>query len=127
MLVEGLMRERGVSVFYGALNEFKTTFLADMTAHIAMGAPWQGREVKPRPVIWYALEGKEEVPLRLKALEASLRGKDTAWGDDGVPLTVRDRIPEDRREWRAEISRIASRWEAIYRVWVWYGKSKSLI
>ena len=42
MLIEGLMRERGVSVFYGAFDEFKTTLVLDMVAHVAMGAPWQG-------------------------------------------------------------------------------------
>jgi len=64
MLIEGLMRERGVSVIYGAFDEFKTTLVLDMVAHVAMGAPWQGRKVEPRPVIWYALEGKEEIPFR---------------------------------------------------------------
>jgi hypothetical protein len=114
MLIEGLMRERGVSVFYGAFDEFKTTLALDMIAHVATGVPWQGRDVMPRPVIWYALEGKEEVPVRLKALEASLKGKDSAWGDDHAPVTVLDRIPEDYRKWRAEIHRYAHRWENVY-------------
>ena len=30
MLIEGLMRERGVSVFYGAFDEFKTTLVLDI-------------------------------------------------------------------------------------------------
>ena len=114
MLIEGLMRERGVSVFYGAFDEFKTTLVLDMMVHVAMGARWQGREVNPSPVIWYALEGKEEVPVRLKALEASLKEKDALWGEDRAPVTVLDRIPEDYREWRAEIHRYAERWENVY-------------
>jgi hypothetical protein len=113
MLIDGLMRERGVSVIYGAFDEFKTTLVLDMMAHVAMGTPWQGREVKPRPVIWYALEGKDEIPVRLRALEASMKGKDTAWGDDLTPLTVLDRIPEDYGEWREEICRTMNRWEEV--------------
>lgn len=68
MLVEGLMRERGVSVFYGAFDEFKTTLVLDIVAHVACGADWQGRKVEPRPVIWYALEGADEIPVRRRAL-----------------------------------------------------------
>ena len=83
-------------------------------AHVAMGASWQGRKVRTCPVIWYALEGREEIPTRLRALEARLTEKDTARGNDGVPSTVLDRIPEGYREWRAEICRIAHRWENLY-------------
>lgn len=111
MLIDGLMRERGVSVVYGDFDEFKTTLVLDMMAHVAMGAPWQGRAVMPRPVIWYALEGADELPARLRALEAAIAGADPAWGNDLAPVTVRDRIPEAPRQWRAEISRITEQWE----------------
>jgi len=113
MLIEGLMRESGVSVIYGDFDEFKTTLVLDMMAHVAAGAPWQGRKVMPRPVVWYALEGSDEIPVRLRALEASLKEKDTPWGNDLLPITVLDRIPEDYRKWRAEISSLAERWENI--------------
>jgi hypothetical protein len=106
MLVEGLVRQSGVSVFYGAFDEFKTTLLLDMAVHIAMGATWQGRKVAPRPVIWYALEGSDEIPVRVRALTAKLSGKQTAWGDDFAPIVVRDRIPEDPIAWRTEIAKL---------------------
>lgn len=111
MLIDGLMRERGVSVVYGDFDEFKTTLVLDMMAHVAMGAPWQGRTVLPRPVIWYALEGADELPARLRALEGAIAGADPAWGNDLAPVTVRDRIPEAPRQWRAEISRITEQWD----------------
>jgi len=114
MLIEGLMRESGVSVIYGDFDEFKTTLVLDMMAHVAAGAPWQGRKVMPRPVIWYALEGSDDIPVRLRALEASLKDKNTSWGNDCMPITALDRIPEDYRKWRAEISSLAERWENIY-------------
>ena len=110
MLIDGLMRDRGVSVIFGDFDEFKTTLVLDMMGHVAMGAPWQGREVKARPVILYALEGAEEISGRLRVLEASLKGQVTLWGNDRAPVTVRDRIPENYREWRAEICQIANRW-----------------
>jgi len=47
MLIEGLMRERGVSLVYGDFDEFKTTLVLDMMAHVAMGVPWQGRDLVP--------------------------------------------------------------------------------
>jgi hypothetical protein len=106
MLVEGLVRQNGVSVFYGAFDEFKTTLLLDMAVHVAMGATWQGRKVAPRPVIWYALEGADEIPVRVRALTAKLHGKQSAWGDDFAPLVVRDRIPESWIAWRTEIAQL---------------------
>jgi hypothetical protein len=119
MLVEGLLRERGVSVVYGSPDDFKTTAIADMVAHIAAGTPWQGLQVSARPVIWYALEGKDAMLVRLAALGARLKTKDTEWGNDWLPITVRDRIPgnyfaKNSGEWRAEIAEISRRWDGVY-------------
>jgi hypothetical protein len=105
MLIDGLIRERGVSVFYGALDEFKTTVVLDMMVHVAMGAPWQGHEVIPRPIIWYALEGSDELPKRVRALQAKI-GTGAAWGKGHAPIIVRERLPENGDEWRREISKI---------------------
>lgn len=113
MMVEGLMRAGDVSVFYGAFDEFKTTLVLDLVTHIAMGSPWQGRAVTPRPVIWYALEGADEIPVRLRALEARLK-PDCAWGNDHAPITVLDRIPETPSEWRAEVGAIGERWNNLW-------------
>jgi len=109
MLIEGLIRKSGVSVFYGAFDEFKTTLLLDMMAHVAAGATWRGRKVTPCPVIWYALEGKEEIPVRLRALEANLVNGNTLWGNDHLPIITRDRIPETYLEWRTEIGGLNNR------------------
>jgi hypothetical protein len=110
MLIEDLLPSRGISVVYGDFDEFKTTTVLDMMAHVALGVPWQGRKVQPRPVIWYALEGKDELPLRLRALESRLQERDPAWGSDRMPLTVLDRIPDSYRAWRAELSRLCDQW-----------------
>ncbi|HEY1288722.1 MAG TPA: AAA family ATPase [Burkholderiales bacterium] len=113
MLVEGLMREHGISVVYGAFDAFKTTLVLDLAAHVAMGAPWQGRAVSHRPVVWYALDGADDVALRLSAIETELRHGECGWGQDRAPFSVRRRIPEDYLAWRAELCRIAERWEKI--------------
>jgi hypothetical protein len=85
----------------------------DLAAHLAMGAPWQGRALAQRPVVWYALDGADDVPLRLRALEAELRTGECAWGQDRAPFSVRRRIPDDYLAWRAELCRIAERWEKV--------------
>ena len=113
MLVAGLMRERGISVVYGAFDTFKTTLVLDLAAHVAMGAPWQGRAVSHRPVVWYALDGADDVGLRLRALEVELRNGEGVWGQDRAPFSVRRRIPDDYLAWRAELCRIAERWEKV--------------
>jgi hypothetical protein len=113
MLVDGLMREHGISVVYGAFDAFKTTLVLDLASHVAMGAPWQGRTVSHRPVVWYALDGADDVALRLGALETELRHSDCGWGQDRAPFSIRRRIPEDYLTWRAELCRIAERWEKV--------------
>lgn len=112
MVVEGLFPLNGVHVIYGAFDEFKTTLVMDAMAHVAAGTPWQGRAIAPQPVLWYALEGSDEVPSRLKAIQARLR--DTAWGDYPLPFAVRDRLPETYKEWRQEICDIAQQFSAVY-------------
>jgi hypothetical protein len=106
MLVDGLVKRTGVSVFFGAFDEFKTTTLLDMAVHISMGSTWQGRQVTPRPVVWYALEGADEIPVRVRALEAKIRGAQAAWGNDFAPIVVRNRIPESAIAWRTELASI---------------------
>lgn len=104
MLIDGLIREKGVSVFYGAFDEFKTTLVLDMMVHVAMGAPWQGRKVQSRPVIWYALEGEDELPKRVQALEAKI-GTEAVWGEGHAPIIVRERLPETGEELRRQIAK----------------------
>ncbi len=114
MMVEGLFRDEGTSVVQGNMDDFKSTYLDDMAAHIAAGADFQGRKVQPRPVIIYGLDdAPEDRRLRLRAIEAKLRSKDTPWGNDMLPITVRDHIPEDHYAWRLELATIRKRWEEI--------------
>jgi len=103
MLIEGFMSRGGVSVVYGGFDEFKTTVVMDMMMHVAMGVPWHGRTVYPRPVFWFALERADEARLRVRALQERLIKKDPAWGAFVAPITVFERIPDNDLDWRAEI------------------------
>jgi hypothetical protein len=107
MLIDGLMRERGVSVVFGDWDEFKTTLVLDWAIHLAYGIPWQNRRVNGCPVLWYALEGVEEIPERVKAVQAQLKnGKGSAWGEGNAPIFVRDRIPATFEKWRDEVREV---------------------
>lgn len=111
-LVSDFIRRNGITVCYGDWDEFKTSTVTDLAAHIAAGANWQGRSVTCCPVIYYALEAEDDVLMRLHALEARLRG---AWGDDSLPVTVADNIPGDylggsARPWREHVLGAWNQW-----------------
>jgi hypothetical protein len=77
--VEGLLVRAAMSVFYGPSNCGKTFFASDLALHIALGKPWNGREVDQGGVIYCALEGSH-----------GIRNRVTAWakhyGVEGAPL-----------------------------------------
>lgn len=53
---------------YGPSGEGKTAFAIDLVAHIALGRPWQGRDVEHRAkVAWIATEGATSVKRRFGA------------------------------------------------------------
>lgn len=112
-MVASLMLHKGVSVLWGPMDEFKSTFTADLAAHVSVGAVWQRLATTARPVIWYALEGADDVKARLKVLEARLIGRDTPWGNYPLPVTVRERIPYDPWKWRQEIHGLIDYWNEI--------------
>lgn len=77
--VEGLLIRAAMSVIYGPSNCGKTFFASDLALHIALGKPWNGREVEQGGVIYCALEGAY-----------GIRNRVTAWarhyGVEGAPL-----------------------------------------
>ncbi len=77
--VEGLLVRAAMSVIYGPSNCGKTFFASDLALHIALGKPWNGREVDQGGVIYCALEGSH-----------GIRNRVTAWakhyGVEGAPL-----------------------------------------
>ena len=117
MLIDGLMRERGVSVVYGDFDEFKTTLALDWAAHIAYGLPWQNRDVVGRPVVWYALEGDDEITERVKALQANLNnGEGSTWGEGHAPIMTRMHLPDSYEVWRDDIQDVWSSFANQHRI-----------
>jgi hypothetical protein len=120
MLIEGFVRDIGVSVIYGDMDEFKTTMAIDWAVHIAYGFPWQSRRVMPHPVMWYALEGIDEFPERIKATQSLLSdGQGSPWGKGDAPIRVFDRIPDDFDEWLDEVRATKDEFDELHdnRLW----------
>lgn len=65
--VEGLLIRAAMSVLYGPSNCGKTFFASDLALHVAMGKPWNGREVAQGGVIYCALEGGHGIRNRVAA------------------------------------------------------------
>ena len=77
--VEGLLIRAAMSVFYGPSNCGKTFFASDLALHIAMGKPWNGREVAQGGVIYCALEGSHGIRNRVAAWAKH-------YGVEGAPI-----------------------------------------
>ncbi len=77
--VEGLLIRAAMSVFYGPSNCGKTFFACDLALHVAMGKPWNGREVAQGGVIYCALEGSHGIRNRVAAWAKH-------YGVEGAPI-----------------------------------------
>jgi len=77
--VEDLLIRAAMSVFYGPSNCGKTFFASDLALHVAMGKPWNGREVAQGGVIYCALEGSHGIRNRVAAWAKH-------YGVEGAPL-----------------------------------------
>lgn len=68
-LVEGLIAQSSICVIGGPTNIGKTFVGVDLTAHIALGIPWEGCEVVRGRVAYLIAEGSEFFPDRVTAWE----------------------------------------------------------
>jgi AAA domain len=66
--IEGLLRDKGSSVFFGDGGCGKSAVVLSMMLHKAYGLDWiGGRKVKPGLVVWIAAEGEDEIYPRASA------------------------------------------------------------
>ena len=72
--IEGIFPTHGASTIYGAYESFKTFVALDMALSLATSQPWQGREVKPCPVVYVAGEGQAGVTQRASGWIAAKNG-----------------------------------------------------
>ncbi|QKJ19177.1 AAA family ATPase [Microbacterium hominis] len=67
--IEGLIAESSICVIGGPTNIGKTFVGVDLTAHIALGLPWEGHNVVQGRVGYLIAEGSEFFPDRVAAWE----------------------------------------------------------
>ncbi|MAK54649.1 MAG: hypothetical protein CML17_02150 [Pusillimonas sp.] len=70
--VEGLLTDRGISLWYGPSNTGKTFMVFSLAAHVAMGRQWFGREVDQGRAVYVAAEGVAGIRQRRMALKRHL-------------------------------------------------------
>ncbi|MER7797608.1 AAA family ATPase [Microbacterium sp. NPDC096154] len=68
-LIDGLIAQSSVCVIGGVTNVGKTFVSVDLTAHIALGKEWEGRNVVQGRVAYLIAEGAEWFPDRVAAWE----------------------------------------------------------
>jgi len=67
--IRGVMPAKGIAAIYGPSASGKSFLALDMAAVGAAGGVWFGYRVKPRPVVYCALEGEAGFRLRVAAWE----------------------------------------------------------
>lgn len=66
-ILTNFLYEDALSVVYGPPGSYKSFVVLDWMCHIALGKPWQGREVKKCRVIYLAAEGIRGYRRRISA------------------------------------------------------------
>ena len=86
-LVEKLIPGKGIGLMSGQWGACKTFAAFDLSASIASGMPFAGREiVRPGGVLFVAAEGGNEVRTRLKGVEHKLRAAAFVASAAGNPI-----------------------------------------
>ncbi|MDV7245506.1 MULTISPECIES: AAA family ATPase [Rhodococcus] len=73
-VVDGYLYLDTLAQLNGERGTYKTFLALDWAASVSVGAPWQGRSVKPGPVLYFAGEGVAKFDDRLSAWEAERNG-----------------------------------------------------
>jgi hypothetical protein len=81
--VEGLLNRRSLAVVYGAPNAGKSFFVSDLAINVALGQPWQDRNIIPGLVIYCALEGTFGINNRIAAFKER-----SGFDYNGVPFVL---------------------------------------
>ena len=96
--VEDTLTDGAMSVVYGDSNVGKTFWVFDLACHIALGMPWNGKEVEQGPVIYIAAEGGGSIKKRRQAFQQHHEIEDAMLAI--VPVAV------DLLDEKADVSRI---------------------
>jgi hypothetical protein len=79
-LIEGVLDVGTMSVIVGATGSYKTGLAIDWSAHIGLGIPWRGHNVRKGVALYLAVEGGRGIAERLEAWR-QFHGVDAVEGD----------------------------------------------
>ena len=65
--IKGLIPQAQIGAIYGASGSGKSFLALDLMAHLSLGQPWRGHNVKPARGLYIAAEGGTGVGKRIKA------------------------------------------------------------
>jgi hypothetical protein len=88
-LVENLLFKKGISTMVAQAGDGKTTTGASIALLVAAGGMWGGKQIEPRPVLWIAGEGEDDLPAMVKAV-AKYHGLDWEKLDIAICLEAVD-------------------------------------
>jgi hypothetical protein len=67
VLVENLLFTKGITTLVAPSGEGKTTTGLSIVLLVAAGGTWAGKKIDPRPVLWIAGEGEDDLPPMVQA------------------------------------------------------------
>ena len=93
-MIEGVLVENGLSLFWAGSDNYKTFVAIDIGMHVATSKEWLGRKVAGGPVVYVAAEDESGVIMRMLGWRAT-KGRDFAKPDitvmrDGMTLVGPD-------------------------------------
>lgn len=91
--VEGVLTDGAMSVVYGESNSGKTFFASDIGMRVALGWDWQGHEIDPGPVLYFACEDGFGIRNRVAAFRHH-HGVEAAAPFAVVPTSVNLKDPD---------------------------------
>jgi hypothetical protein len=103
-LIEDLLDEGALSVFYGDSGGGKSFAVMDMTFHVSAGVMWNGKKVNRGLIVYVAAEGGKRIKRRLAALKKRYQQEH---GDAAPkPLFALIRYPIDLRSSDADLNQL---------------------
>lgn len=72
-LVDEILPEQAMGIWFGASGTFKSFLALDAALHVAHGLPWLGRRTEKGPVLWLAAEGGTSFGHRVNAWHRARR------------------------------------------------------
>lgn len=102
-LIEGVLDRNSIARVIGTSGHGKSFLMLDISAHVALGRPWHGRDVAAGQVVYMVAEGVAGIRARVRAWEAH---HDAALGGH-VKFMPRAIQVMDQTEWMTWVAAMA--------------------